>query len=188
MTLLSVCRLTDLRAGDAFIKYFTSSYLFLAQNIGSLHDLHQTRTKIISNESLRGQAYSLDLPSFMNVRAFSSKMWRPQNHDIVSDPPKSTAAAASVDELSSDLVRYAASPTAASSSKLVHGAELTQNIGNKVWLFISLNLQRLTGNRQPQTPLKLLWARPLSLVGRRPPKKPFVHLSCHFLFSTGGRT
>jgi dsRNA-specific ribonuclease len=120
--------------GDAYLKHFTSSYLVLVHPTGSERILHHTRVEIISNESLKKRAEGIDLTAYIQIKPFVSSKWRPPNHNILPDPPKSTSGAALVADLLFDMARAAKSGVSSKSQggKPNEDAELRQQIGGKV--------------------------------------------------------
>jgi endoribonuclease Dicer len=118
--------------GDAYLKYFTSSYLVLVQPAASERILHHTRVEIVSNESLKQRAECVNLTAYIHTKPFTSSKWRPFNYDIMPDPTKSTAGAAPVADLSFDLARAASVGSSSNRGNSGDEAELRQQIGGKV--------------------------------------------------------
>ena len=73
--------------GDAFLKYLSSVYAFVANPSLSEGALHVARQKIISNKSLLQNATRIGLPAYIQSKAFAFKSWQPP-HFQVHIPPK----------------------------------------------------------------------------------------------------
>lgn len=68
------------------MKYFSSIYVFVtnpAQNEGALHIARQ---RIISNKSLLNNASRAGLPSYIQAKPFTFKMWQPPNFEVPAAP------------------------------------------------------------------------------------------------------
>jgi endoribonuclease Dicer len=68
--------------GDAFLKYLSSVYVFVTNP--ALHEgaLHVVRQQIISNKSLHQNAIRVGLPSFIQSKPFTIKLWQPPNFSL----------------------------------------------------------------------------------------------------------
>jgi endoribonuclease Dicer len=68
--------------GDAFLKYLSSVYVFVTNP--ALHEgaLHVVRQQIISNKSLLQNAIRVGLPSFIQSKPFTIKLWQPPNFSL----------------------------------------------------------------------------------------------------------
>ncbi|KAF5387826.1 hypothetical protein D9615_000336 [Tricholomella constricta] len=76
--------------GDAFLKYVTSIYVFVAHPTRTEGDLHVARQDLISNKSLFNHACRIGLPSYIQSKLFSPRLWVPPNFTLPS--PKNRAA------------------------------------------------------------------------------------------------
>ncbi|KAK0461022.1 uncharacterized protein EV420DRAFT_1529795 [Desarmillaria tabescens] len=65
--------------GDSFLKYVSSLYVFVTEPDRSEGNLHASRRELISNNSLLRQAVRIGLPSFIQMKPFSIKIWCPPN-------------------------------------------------------------------------------------------------------------
>lgn len=72
--------------GDAFLKYLSSVFVFVAHPASSEGALHVARQKIISNRSLFRNANIMGLPEYIQAKTFTFKVWEPPNFNIV--PPR----------------------------------------------------------------------------------------------------
>ncbi|KAG1892562.1 hypothetical protein F4604DRAFT_1875874 [Suillus subluteus] len=71
--------------GDSFLKYFSSVYVFVFNPALSEGALHKARQHIISNKVLTQCGLSIGLPSYIQGKTFSYKLWQPPNftvHDV----------------------------------------------------------------------------------------------------------
>lgn len=75
------------RAGDAYLKYLSSVYLFVTFPTQSEGMLHISRQKIISNRSLLRNSVRCGLPQYIQSKALAIKIWAPPNFHIY-NPPK----------------------------------------------------------------------------------------------------
>lgn len=66
--------------GDAYLKYLSSIYSFVAEPGSHEGALHILRQSIISNRSLFLSARNVDLPRFIQARSFTIKGWLPHNY------------------------------------------------------------------------------------------------------------
>lgn len=73
--------------GDAFLKYLSSVYAFVANPSLSEGSLHVARQKIISNKSLLQNATRVGLPAYIQSKAFAFKSWQPPYFQV-HIPPK----------------------------------------------------------------------------------------------------
>jgi len=64
-------------AGDAFLKHFSSIYVFVAHPAGTEGVLHIARKELISNKYLFQQASHIGLPAYIQSKLFSPKHWNP---------------------------------------------------------------------------------------------------------------
>ncbi|KDQ07466.1 hypothetical protein BOTBODRAFT_180654 [Botryobasidium botryosum FD-172 SS1] len=76
--------------GDAFLKYLSSTYLFVTHPSQSEGALHTARQRIISNKYLLRNALECDLPQFIQSKPFTAKLWLPPNFSIAPAPPKTS--------------------------------------------------------------------------------------------------
>ncbi|KZV65685.1 hypothetical protein PENSPDRAFT_737573 [Peniophora sp. CONT] len=75
--------------GDAYLKYLSTTYVFVispAQHEGALH---QARLRIISNRALLLNGDAAGLPPFIQSKQFISKLWTPPNFVLEPPPPLS---------------------------------------------------------------------------------------------------
>lgn len=70
-------------AGDAYLKYAVSAYLFAIMPEGREAALHTARREIVCNKALYLGAVSVGLPAFMRVKPFLPRVWQPTS------PPRS---------------------------------------------------------------------------------------------------
>lgn len=75
-------------AGDAYLKYLSSIYLFVTNPTKREGDLHIARQRIISNQSLLKNADRSGLPQFIQSRPFNAKVWVPPNWILSCSPRK----------------------------------------------------------------------------------------------------
>lgn len=75
---------TDRQLGDAFLKYLSSIYVFVANPAQKEGALHVLRQRIISNRSLLRNAISSGLPQYIQARPFTFKSWQPPNFSVES--------------------------------------------------------------------------------------------------------
>jgi endoribonuclease Dicer len=68
--------------GDSFLKYFSSVYVFVFNPALSEGALHKTRQHIISNKVLTQCGLSIGLPSYIQGKTFSYKLWQPPNFTV----------------------------------------------------------------------------------------------------------
>lgn len=68
--------------GDSFLKYFSSVYVFVFNPALSEGALHKARQHIISNKVLTQCALSIGLPSYIQGKTFSYKLWQPPNFTV----------------------------------------------------------------------------------------------------------
>ncbi|KAG2369893.1 hypothetical protein BDR07DRAFT_1447280 [Suillus spraguei] len=76
--------------GDSFLKYFSSVYVFVFNPALSEGALHKARQHIISNKVLTQCGLSIGLPSYIQGKTFSYKLWQPPNftvQDLASQHP-----------------------------------------------------------------------------------------------------
>lgn len=79
--------LTVISPGDAYLKYLSTTYVFVispAQHEGALH---QARLRIISNRALLLNGDAAGLPPFIQSKQFISKLWVPPNFVLEPPPP-----------------------------------------------------------------------------------------------------
>lgn len=84
-----IMSLTIFLAGDAYLKYLSTTYVFVispAQHEGALH---QARLRIISNRALLLNGDAAGLPPFIQSKPFISKLWAPLNFALEPPPPPS---------------------------------------------------------------------------------------------------
>lgn len=77
----------DLSLGDAYLKYLSTTYVFVispAQHEGALH---AARLRIISNRALLLNGDAAGLPPFIQSKPFVSKLWTPPNYVLEPPPP-----------------------------------------------------------------------------------------------------
>jgi endoribonuclease Dicer len=72
-------------AGDAFLKYAASVYVYVTQE-GSEGSLHNARQQIIANDYLKDCAVRVGLPQYIQSAAFAHKHWAPHNFHILPRP------------------------------------------------------------------------------------------------------
>ncbi|GLB33718.1 putative PAZ domain containing protein [Lyophyllum shimeji] len=70
--------------GDAFLKYVSSIYLFVAHPTHTEDDLHTARKELISNRSLFQHACRIGLPAYIQSKSFTPKQWKPPNFRVSS--------------------------------------------------------------------------------------------------------
>jgi endoribonuclease Dicer len=68
--------------GDSFLKYFSSVYVFVFNPALSEGALHKARQHIISNKVLTQCGLSIGLPSYIQGKTFSCKLWQPPNFTV----------------------------------------------------------------------------------------------------------
>jgi endoribonuclease Dicer len=68
--------------GDSFLKYFSSVYVFVFNPALNEGALHKTRQHIISNKVLTQCGLSIGLPSYIQGKTFSYKLWQPPNFTV----------------------------------------------------------------------------------------------------------
>ncbi|KAG1820277.1 uncharacterized protein BJ212DRAFT_1266415 [Suillus subaureus] len=68
--------------GDSFLKYFSSVYVFVFNPALSEGALHKARQHIISNKVLTQCGLSIGLPSYIQGKTFSYKLWQPPNFTV----------------------------------------------------------------------------------------------------------
>ncbi|KAH9482923.1 Dicer-like protein 1 [Psilocybe cubensis] len=73
--------------GDAFLKYLSTVYVFVANPSLNEGALHVARQKIISNKSLLVHSTRVGLPEYILSKVFAYKTWHPP-HFRVFTPPK----------------------------------------------------------------------------------------------------
>jgi endoribonuclease Dicer len=78
--------------GDAFLKYLSSIYVFVANPALNEGSLHVVRQKIISNKSLLMHSTHVGLPAYIQSKSFPYKTWQPPNFRVIIPPktPKGT--------------------------------------------------------------------------------------------------
>jgi endoribonuclease Dicer len=74
--------------GDSFLKYFSSVYVFVFNPALSEGALHKARQHIISNKVLTRCGLSIGLPSYIQGKTFSYKLWQPPNFTIQDVSPQ----------------------------------------------------------------------------------------------------
>lgn len=75
---------TKCQSGDAFLKYLSSIYVFVANPAQKEGTLHVLRQRIISNRSLLRNASSSGLPQYIQAKPFRFKLWQPPNFSVES--------------------------------------------------------------------------------------------------------
>ena len=85
-------------AGDAYLKYLSSIYLFVTNP--TMHEgmLHIARQKIISNKSLLVNSDKSGLPQYVQSKPFIAKMWLPLGYKVLKSPGKGGDAAEDDDD------------------------------------------------------------------------------------------
>ncbi|KAG1874526.1 hypothetical protein DFJ58DRAFT_315470 [Suillus subalutaceus] len=68
--------------GDSFLKYFSSVYVFVFNPALSEGALHKARQHIISNKVLTQCGLSIGLPSYIQGKTFSYRLWQPPNFTV----------------------------------------------------------------------------------------------------------
>ncbi|OJA16985.1 hypothetical protein AZE42_00577 [Rhizopogon vesiculosus] len=68
--------------GDSFLKYFSSVYVFVFNPALSEGALHKARQHLISNKVLRQCGLAIGLPSYIQGKTFSYKLWQPPNFTV----------------------------------------------------------------------------------------------------------
>lgn len=74
--------------GDSFLKYFSSVYVFVFNPALSEGALHKARQHIISNKVLTQCGLSIGLPSYIQGKTFSCKLWQPPNFTVQDVSPQ----------------------------------------------------------------------------------------------------
>lgn len=74
-------------SGDAFLKYLSSVYTFVANPSLSEGALHIARQRFISNKSLLLHSTRVGLPEYIQSKVFAYKAWQPPNF-YLHIPPK----------------------------------------------------------------------------------------------------
>ena len=69
-------------AGDAYLKYLSSIYLFVTFPSTPEGALHILRQKIISNRSLLRNANRCGLPQYIQSKTFTLKSWSPPGFHV----------------------------------------------------------------------------------------------------------
>ncbi|KAG1753945.1 uncharacterized protein EDB91DRAFT_1287021 [Suillus paluster] len=133
--------------GDSFLKYFSSVYVFVFNPALSEGALHKARQHIISNKVLTQCGLSIGLPSYIQGKTFSYKLWQPPNFTVqnVQDvspqhPGRSnnvtpsgdnaidTKAQASVDDTNASIIHLTSQSKA---KQKAHDDGITQWLGDK---------------------------------------------------------
>jgi len=70
-------------AGDAYLKYLSSIYLFVTNPTHHEGILHIARQKIISNKALLVNADKSGLPQYIQSKPFMPKLWIPRSYSIL---------------------------------------------------------------------------------------------------------
>jgi len=68
--------------GDSFLKYFSSVYVFVFNPALSEGALHKARQHLISNKVLKQCGLAIGLPSYIQGKTFSYKLWQPPNFTV----------------------------------------------------------------------------------------------------------
>ncbi|KAF8076296.1 hypothetical protein FPV67DRAFT_1471163 [Lyophyllum atratum] len=68
--------------GDAFLKHFSSIYVFVAHPAGTEGVLHTARKELISNKYLFQQASRIGLPTYIQSKLFTPKFWYPPGFTV----------------------------------------------------------------------------------------------------------
>lgn len=68
--------------GDSFLKYFSSVYVFVLNPALSEGALHKARQHLISNKMLKQCGLTIGLPSYIQGKTFSYKLWQPPNFTV----------------------------------------------------------------------------------------------------------
>ncbi|KAG5716521.1 Dicer-like protein 1 [Termitomyces sp. T112] len=63
--------------GDAFLKFISSTYLFVSRPTHKEGSLHNARQDLISNKSLFQYACRAGIPSYIQSKLFSPRLWTP---------------------------------------------------------------------------------------------------------------
>lgn len=69
-------------AGDSFLKYLASIYVFVTNPAQHEGALHAARQRIISNKVLMQNADRIGLPQYIQSKPFSHKLWYPPNFTV----------------------------------------------------------------------------------------------------------
>lgn len=69
-------------AGDSFLKYLASVYVFVTNPTQHEGALHAARQRIISNKVLMQSADRIGLPQYVQSKPFSHKLWYPPNFTV----------------------------------------------------------------------------------------------------------
>jgi endoribonuclease Dicer len=145
--------------GDSFLKYFSSVYVFVFNPALSEGALHKARQHLISNKVLKQCGLAIGLPSYIQGKAFSYKMWQPPNFTVqgisLQHPGRSNDVALSGgdDEMTVDISQSMKTPVDGTNTPVMHLASqsrprpntlddsITQWLGDKVkWIFSELEL------------------------------------------------
>ncbi|KAI0303226.1 hypothetical protein BC826DRAFT_984082 [Russula brevipes] len=73
--------------GDAYLKYLSSIYLFVANPAQHEGALHSARLRIISNKALFLNAESIGLAPYIQAKPLVPKQWSPPNFTVIPPPP-----------------------------------------------------------------------------------------------------
>ena len=68
-----------LSAGDSFLKYLSSIFVFVTNPTQNEGSLHISRQKVISNRALLQAAIRIDIPPYVRSMLFNTKSWVPPN-------------------------------------------------------------------------------------------------------------
>jgi endoribonuclease Dicer len=77
---------TELRQGDAYLKYLASIYVFVTHPTQSEGALHTIRQRIVSNKALLANASRTGMPQYIQSKPLTPKIWAPPNFYVPDHP------------------------------------------------------------------------------------------------------
>jgi len=85
-------------AGDAFLKYLSTIYVFVTNPTFSEGALHSERQQLISNKSLFRNARHKGLPAYIQSKPFTPRSWHPPNFVLPAPEKNTTGKSSNVEE------------------------------------------------------------------------------------------